>query len=225
MVQDDGVDMRRNGQTVMSAVLGSGGQFNAGAEDDTNQVKSIISPTGAVNTVHEDSLRKESWQIIEKNRRQAPRGQVAVERFGTDREIEEARKQAAQASFIAQQAERDATARREHELEKEMVMMRGGGDAMTFGDSSYAPSWNSAALSGEQPGPHTGHLGATNGQLNTSQSRRPRSRPTNEATGGKPTDLRGGAVKLREKESFQNRIEADAVYQKMRSRQNGAGLW
>jgi hypothetical protein len=43
--------------------------------------------------------------------------------------------------------------------------------------------------------------------------------------GGKPTDLRGGAVKEREKESFQNRVEADAVYQKMRSRQNGAGLW
>ena len=215
MVQDDGVDMRRNGQTVMSAVLGSGGTFNTGAEEDTNKVKSIITATGAVNTIQED--RHESSQIIEKNRRLAPRGQVAVDRFGTDREIEKARKQTAQAAFIEQQAERDAA----------MAMMSGdGGGGAGGGDAGvYAPSWNSAALSGEQPGPHTGQLGAS-GQLNTSQNRRPRSRPTTEdVMVGKPTDLRGGAVNEREKESFQNRIESDAVYQKMRSRQNGGGLW
>jgi hypothetical protein len=222
MVQDDGEDMRKNGQTVMSAVLGAGGAFNDGVEDAKKNKIAIVTATGAVNTI-EDNVR-ESSQIIEKNRRLAPRGQVAVERFGTDREIEAARKAAAQAAFAEQQAMQDAAAAAARKRQEEHDAMATGPSG--YGDSEYAPSWNSAALSGEQPGPHSGLL-ALDGQ-----GRRPRSRPTSDMrqrdkaaqTGGKPTDLRGGAVKDREKASFQNRVEADAVYQRMRSQQSSA-LW
>ena len=135
-----------------------------------------------------------------------------MERFGTDREIEAARKAAAQAAFTEQQAMKEAAEARKGQQESE------------FGDSGYYASWNSAALSGEQPGPHSGML--------DSQGRRPRSRPLSgmrgrdsaAQTGGKPTDLRGVAVKDREKTSFENRLEADAVYQRMRSGHQSS-LW
>lgn len=212
-VEDDGADMRRNGHTVMSAVLGAGGAFDDGGDDSQKKV-AIITSSGTVNTI-DDNIR-ESAQIIEKNRRLAPHGQVSVERFGTDREIEAARKATAQAAFAEQQAAKEAAEARNRQQD-EM-----GATASEFEDSAYFPSWNSAALSGEQPGAHSGMF--------DSQGRRPRSRPISGVrdgaaqTGGKPTDLRGAAVKDREKTSFQNRVEADAVYQRMRSRQSSS-LW
>ena len=228
---------------MQSAVLGSGGEFNAGAERDPNSVRSVVTSNGAVNTIQDTS--RASAHIIEENRRRAPRGQMAVrsqkqcslapelatetslrpppppqvERFGTEREIEAARAQSAQAQFIAQQQEAAALA------QQQRARQAAPGDS----SSAYTPSWNVAALSGEQPGPHPGlSLPSSVGSDGGAGPRRLRSRPSSVdetvATGAKPTALRGASIKAREEESFANRVELDAVYQKNRNTR-ATSLW
>ena len=147
----------------------------------------------------------------------APRPQV--ERFGTEREIEAARAQSAQAQFIAQQQEAAAL------TQQQRARQTAPGDS----SSAYTPSWNVAALSGEQPGPHPGlSLPSSVGSDGGAGPRRLRSRPSSVdetvATGAKPTALRGASIKAREEESFANRVELDAVYQKNRNTR-ATSLW